>query len=117
MNEKIESYWALSPQRFKFLESFELRRFVDDNSAEAYQLTLTLLAEPRSESARGRFTFSGVQELVVGRLDGLLGLMIEVFDVRDHQLEGLRFRVVDSEHGVIGFWCRDFELNILPGPA
>lgn len=116
MTDKIDRYWALSPQKFQYLESVELHRKVDQASTDRYQLTLTLLAEPQSESARGRFTFYGVQELRFGPLDGLLRLAIEITDVRERQLEDISFRVVDSEHQAVEFWCRDFELHALPGP-
>lgn len=117
MSQKIDEYWSLRPTRFKYLESMELHRIVDDTSAETYRLSITLLEEPQAFSERALFEFFGVRELRIGSLDGLLGLLFEVRDETCRQLEDLKFRVVESEQQAFTFWCRDFEFRLLPTAA
>lgn len=116
MSTKVAEYWSLQPTRFRFLESFELRRVVDDGRAEPYLLTLTLLEEPWSSSGRLRLEFRGVRALEVGSLDGLLGLVVEIRDESERQLEAVEYRVVEAENRAFAFWCRDFEFAEIPRP-
>ena len=117
MSEKIADYWALKPSRFRYLESLDIRRVVDDRAAEPYCVTITLMEEPRAESSRGRFVFYGVQNLKIGSLEGLVGLLVEVSDESSRQLENLRLRVVETEHQAFAFWCQDFDFSVLPPPG
>ncbi|MCK6503022.1 hypothetical protein L6R53_06445 [Myxococcota bacterium] len=113
MTRKIEEYWSLTPSRFRFLESMVLDRRLCEHAAEPYNLTLTLVDEPTASSNRACFRFYGVFGLKVGDIDGLKGLLFEVRDVSDRQMEGLRYRVIDAENGCIVFYCLDFSFEVL----
>ncbi|MBK7759688.1 MAG: hypothetical protein IPN01_25275 [Deltaproteobacteria bacterium] len=114
MSKKIEEYRSLGPTRFRYLESVELHRVLDDDYDGTYSLSITLLAKPRASSERARFDFSGVTDFKIGDLNGPLCLLFEIRDESHRQLENLRFRVVESEEEAFKFWCRDFEFKILP---
>lgn len=114
MSKKIEEYRSLRPIRFRYLESAELHRVMDDDYDGTYSLSITLLAEPRASSERARFEFSGVADLKIGDLNGALCFLFEISDESHRQLENLRFRVVETEEDAFKFWCRDFEFKVLP---
>jgi hypothetical protein len=92
---------------FPFLERFELSREIEDGSCSAY--TLILLLRKSGSPERLRLRFSGVQDLRVGNLEGLFRLRFEIRPVRERQLEGLAFQVVEEEYEALSFFCSSFE--------
>ena len=45
--------------------------------------------------------------------DGLVKHYINITDVSDHQMEGIRYKVKEEENEVFSFYCRTFEYEIL----
>ncbi|MCX7180729.1 MAG: hypothetical protein NTX56_18850 [Proteobacteria bacterium] len=113
MNKKLEDYLKLKPIRFGVLESMHLRRTLDEGRAGDFNLTLMLCETVSADSARGRYEFVGVRELIIGDLPPLGGLFFEIQHVGDRQMEDIRFRVVEAENDAFAFWCRDFDFQIL----
>jgi len=56
-----------------------------------------------------RLEFQGVRGLHIGSLEGLFGFVIEITSLAGHHLEGLRFRVVETENDAISFQCLDIK--------
>lgn len=104
---------ALQVSRFRFLESFDLYRFINHQSIESTTLTLTLLAEPSQQADRARLCFRGVRGLKIGDLNGLVGLRVEVTEVQSWQLEDCPLRVTESEHGLFEFFCLDLNIELV----
>lgn len=107
-SETLARYRSLEQRNYPFLERFELTRTVESSYCSDYTLTLVLgQALPSAEGRRLRLSFTGVRDLHVGRLEGSCRLQIELRSVRDHQLEDLRYRVVEEESESFAFYCHD----------
>lgn len=51
--------------------------------------------------------FEGASDIKVGDLGGRCLLQLSITDIADWQREGINLRVVEEEHGVISFDCRN----------
>lgn len=107
-SETLARYRSLEQRKYPFLERFELTRTVESSRCSDYVLTLVLgQALPTAGGRHLRLVFTGVRDLHLGRLEGFCHLQIEVRSVRDHQLEDLRYRVVEEEEQSFAFYCHD----------
>ena len=112
MNRKIEEYWRSKPHTFRFLESMQLQREIGDYTSSPFTLTLTLLNTASLTAIRAVLRFRGVRGLKVGDLEGLPGILLEITDVGDRQMEHISFHVIDSESRSMEFFCLDFEIEV-----
>lgn len=115
---RIERYLSLRPSGLRILEALSITRQVSSERATDFVLTLRLKFIGSGESGRVLYLeFTGVRDLKVGNLEGLLGLAIEISPVRDQQLEGIRYRVSEEEHGTLSFWCGSFDASLIESEA
>lgn len=110
--DAVSRFDAVGQAKFPFLESMELSRDIESGTCSDYSLTLVLVPAQAGKSLR--IVFEGVRDLRIGSLEGLLALRLELRSVRDSQLEGLRYRVVESEHEAFSFYCSNF-VSMLKG--
>jgi hypothetical protein len=112
---RVDQYYALKPTEFGFLECLELRQSVRPEEWSGFTLTLRL--RPLT-TGRGKclcLMFTGVRELRVASLDGLLPLFLEIRCMRERQLEGLNYRIVESERSAFSFFCSGFTATVESG--
>ena len=93
---KINEFIALEPRYYKFLKSINLTRNISQENCSKFDVELVLSRFTSSEYEL-RIKFTNVFDIKIGRLEGLLGLLIDIEDVSDMQLEGGRYRVVEQE--------------------
>jgi hypothetical protein len=104
----LESYYSLAPASFGFLESLELRQSVLPEEWTGFTLRLRLRSSTSPGAKCLRLEFGGVHDFRAGRLNGLLRYFLEVRSIRDRQLEGRNYRVVESEYNALAFDCCSF---------
>jgi hypothetical protein len=108
----VEQYYALKPAEFGFLECLELRQSVQPEKWTGFTLKLRL----RSSTIRGAkclsLIFSDVHDLRIGSLEGLLKFFLEIRSIRERQLEGLNYSVVESEYNAFVFVCGSFVATV-----
>ena len=108
----VEQYYALKPAEFGFLEFLELRQSVQPEEWTGFTLKLKL----RSSTIHGAKClnpiFSGVHDLRIGSLEGLLKYFLEIQSIRERQMEGLNYSVVESQHSAFAFACRSFVATV-----
>lgn len=112
--ERVREFLDLGPVQYRFLESISLRRDLSAGGAYPFDLSLALVDSP-SPSRRLHLELMGVSGLKIGDIDGLWGWFVEIRSVVESGLEGLRFRVVESEHDLLSLWCRDFDARVEVG--
>lgn len=108
---KIEQYVAVAPASYRFLKALSLERPLDSGTAGEYSLEIDLAKEPATESDCLLLRFEAVRNLRLGELEGLPGLLVEIRDASQDGLEGVRYRVAESEEETFAFDCRDFSFE------
>jgi len=99
---------------FDFLQSINLSRDFNENGLSDYSLNIVLCKYPYYEgNQKLLLTFLGVRDFKLNHLDGLVKHYINITDVSDHQMEGIRYKVKEEENEVFSFYCRTFEYEIL----
>jgi hypothetical protein len=104
----LEQYYTLRPADFGFLECLELRQSVRPEEWSGFTLTLRLRSSTAPEAKSLILTFTGVQDLRVGSLEGLVRFLVEIRSIREQQMEGLNYKVVEKEHNAFSFFCSSF---------
>ena len=104
----IDQYYALKPAEFGFLESLELSRSVQPEECTGFTLKLRLLSSTLPKAKCLTLEFRGVRDLCMGSFEGLHRLFLEIISIREHQMEGLNYRVVEGEVNTFSFYCGDF---------
>jgi len=109
----VEQYYSLNPAQFGFLESLKLDRGFNDEEHSDYTLELKLRSHPdRKDRRMLDLSFTGVKDLKIGDLDGLMNLFIDIRSVYEHQLENLRYKIAENENDAFSFFCKDFKAVI-----
>ena len=68
-------------------------------------LELCVQSQPVGGAGEIRLRFEGVRDLEIGNLNGLKFCHLGIEDIRERQLEGLRYAVSDAEGDLISFKC------------
>jgi hypothetical protein len=71
-----------------------------------YSLVLTLSNTTQPISLT--ICFDGVFNLKLGAIDAQSCVVVEIEDVREEQIEGACFRVIDSGADLFSFFCREY---------
>jgi hypothetical protein len=72
----------------------------------ATSVEVALAASPSEGAETQRFLFEGVRDLTFDGQPGIWSLcLLRVSDIRDHQLEGVRFKVWDEESDTLSLTC------------
>jgi hypothetical protein len=108
-NLALDRFYSLEPRRFGFMERLELWRYSLPDDSPGLALTLIMSG---ATPARLRLDFQNVRDLKIGRLEHNLTWFLEIRSIRDHQLEELNYRVVESEEDSISFYCADFQARL-----
>lgn len=100
-------------RNFGYLTSFNLSRGTE---IEGFQtsLQITLVQTTLDYDEQLSITFTGVEDLEVGDLTGLIcWLYLDITDISEDQLEDLRYKVVEYEDNVFSLYCRQITYEII----
>ncbi|MNC31648.1 hypothetical protein D3C75_799760 [compost metagenome] len=98
---------------FGYLTSFNLTRA---SEIEVFQMTLqiTLAKSTFDYDEQLLITFTGVKDLEIGHLPGLIGWSyFDITDISKDQLEDLRFKVVEYENNIFSLYCTEITFKIV----
>ena len=104
----VDAFYSLEPAKFPVLESLELKREFQPSGSGDLDLSLALRSLRGEAQRRLVLVFKGVHDLKFGEVDQLDGLFVEIRSIHDSQLEGLNYKVVESEDDTFSFLCNDF---------
>ncbi len=110
--EMIQRFYAIRKAEFGFLERLELQQSVDPTNWAGFRLEIDLRSSATSTSPRLRLAFVGVQELRVGKLEGLLRYMIDIRWIGASQMERRNYKVAEGEYDAISFVCDAFTASL-----
>jgi hypothetical protein len=107
ITKKINDFIALKPRYFKFLKSISLTRDISQETCQRYNIEI-VLSQPEANNHELHINFKNAFNIKLNRLEGLFGLLVDIEDISNMQLEGGRYRVIDQEGDVFSFYCEDF---------
>jgi hypothetical protein len=113
VNDIINSYYSLKPSQYGYLETFKLYREISKEGCSDYFLELQMRSTSDFRDPRRLFlSFSGIKELKIGNLEGLLSLLIDIRSIQEYQFENVKYKVVESEYEAFSFLCLDIEAMV-----
>ncbi|ULO09206.1 hypothetical protein H1230_10775 [Paenibacillus sp. 19GGS1-52] len=107
----IDSFYQ-AQRGFVYLTSFHLTR---DTELEGLKVSVQIILAKSTfdHDEHIVITFTGVQDLKLGSLTILYPLAFDIIDVSKDQLEGVRYKVDESEGNVFSFYCSQITFEIL----
>ena len=108
----LDIFYALKPAKYAFMESLSLKQSLDPAEWDGFAIVLQLASSAELESKRLYLQCSGVRDLRFGSFQGLMRYVVDIRSLRADQLEDRNYRIVESEHNLFSFTCRDFTANI-----
>jgi hypothetical protein len=105
--QKINDFIALKPRYFNLLKSISLTRNISQEGCSRYDIEI-VLCKLDGNDQQLRIKFKNAFGIELYRLEGLPSILLGIQDVRDMQLEGGKYRVVEKEEGIFSFYCEDF---------
>jgi hypothetical protein len=108
----VAAFYSLRGQEFGYLERLELTRPVEPDVRAGVRIEIDLRAAPRSTSRRLRISFTGVRNLKIGEIAGILFYVLDVRSLRGAQLEDINFEVVESKYQAFSFLCKEFVASV-----
>ena len=113
VSDPVTSFYALGPSKYGYLEELRLYREISEDGCSDYTVNLALRSFPKDQTSLKLFlAFTGAKEVRIGHLEGLLNLVIDIRDVKEQQMEGVNYKVVESEYNAFSFWCREFQAEV-----
>lgn len=102
----IDEFIKLEPRYYTFLKSISFNRNFDENESR-YDIEMILVGcSPDKGSLRMLFKESfGIK---IGYIEGMMGLFINIFDIKNLQIEGGTYQVSDEEESSFSFYCKEF---------
>lgn len=107
----LDHYYSLNPAEFRYIECLELRQSVQPDEWVGFTLILRLRSS-KPEQKYLHLEFSRVQNLQIGRLEGLVSYFFEIISLRERQLEDINYQVIGGEHNAFSFLCDRFSATI-----
>lgn len=113
MNDKLIKIQNLIRES-GYIQSININREMGIESTKQYDLTLVISTCPFCEGDKKiELTFYGVHDFKLGNINNFYKVFIEIVDVSDRQLEGIKYYINEIEHNLIHFGCFDFEYAII----
>ena len=98
---------------FGYLLSLEITRELNDLGCTEYTVNIILCNYPDHHNSKLLLSFTGVKNLKLGDLDGLVKNFISITDITSHQLEGIQYSVKEEENETFAFYCKTFRYEVL----
>ncbi|MBA8882020.1 hypothetical protein [Phyllobacterium myrsinacearum] len=95
--------------RFSKLMSLATKRTINDSGQSSF--AIEIVAES-SEKQRITIHCGGVVDIKFGNPAETADILINIFDVRDWQREGVRYRVTEEENAAFSFNCAEFSVEL-----
>jgi hypothetical protein len=101
-------------KRFGYLMSIEFAREFNEMDCTDYSVNIFLCDFPHSfGNPKMLLVFTGVRNLKFGDLDGLVKTFINITDISNHQIEGVKYSVKEAENETFSFCCKSFSCKVL----
>lgn len=113
IHNDIGGFISLKPRYFKFLKSIKISRNLNDNSCCKCDIELILSKSSSFCSEELRLIFVNSFDIRVGWIDSVIGLLVDIEDVKNRQIEGGNYRVVEQEERMFSFYCEEFFIDLM----
>lgn len=106
----INEFYNVKQSEFGYLKSFILEKDIEN---DGYECTLKIsLSKIPFDYKEFNLVFYDVRDLKVGDLKAVYMLCIDIRDISADFLEGVNYKVWESENEVFSFYCKSFEFKI-----
>jgi hypothetical protein len=113
IHNDIDAYISLKPRNYRFLKAINISRSISRDRCFRYDLELILSKCSADNDDDLRLLCIGAFDINLGNIDGMLGLLVDIEDISDRQLEGGRYQITEQEEGAFFFIAMNFLLNCL----
>lgn len=99
--------------KYSVVEEIYMIRNVDYNSIDPYDIEIVLCNILPNTVERLHLNCKGAFDIEIKKPQYMSGVLIEISNIRSHQIEGALYRVMDIEEDSISFYCASFSAEII----
>jgi len=109
----IEEFISLKPAYYRFLKSISLSRAVGPGGCGRFDVVITLSKVSGEAIEDLRLRCTGAFDISVKDIESMSGLQVDIETVKDRQIEGASYRVIEQEENAFSFFCDEFFVELI----
>ncbi len=109
----IKKFVDINPRYYKFLKTINVTRNISQESCSLYDVELVLCKFDDDKIENLQLRCINAFDLKINDIEGMSGLLLNIEDISDRQIEGGIFLVNEIEEGTFSFYCEDFYVELL----
>jgi len=103
------NHWS---RLFDHFESIEIKKQINADGEIEHTIVLKLENYSHNQKCKNaQLTFFGVRALKLGDIDWPAALLVNVTDISQDQMEGIRYSVREDENDLFSFYCKSFSFQ------
>ena len=108
----LQAFDAFRHSAFRFLKSLAFSRDVSPHGSSHYGVEVVLSSGSEEADGMLRLLCTGVTDIKVGDINGTVSVLLSIHDIKAQQLEGMNYRVGETENDLFSFACEGFEVEV-----
>ena len=109
---KLDDFRRIKRTQFRVLKRFLVEKAPISGGGVDCNVEVIVIESLNEQGAKLCMKFTGCTDLEVGNFNVTACPLIAVYDISDHGLEGISYRVVEEENAYFSLNCRDFDFHI-----
>jgi hypothetical protein len=109
----IQEYVALKPRYYRFLKAINFSRKISNEKCYGYDVEILLSKCSSEDDADLRIQCTNAFDIKINNIEGMLGLLVDIEDVKGKQIESGNYRILEQEEDAFSFYCEDFFVELI----
>lgn len=99
----------LYPRGYRFIRCINMYRDIVGDHSSRFNIEIFLLNDSGEEA---RIVACDCIDFSIGNVNNMLAAFVEVFDVSKDQIDGAKYKIVESENNLFSALCLDFKVIV-----
>lgn len=109
ISEKQEKLNYLYKNGYRFIVKIDIHREAIGDKFSKFDVEISL---SNGDMRIAKIYAWDCLDISIGKIDNMLSAFVESIDVRNDQIEGIRYKILDSENHLFKLLCLDFKVEV-----
>lgn len=112
IRNNIKELSSIHSASYCFLKQICLEREVAPEGMTSYQVKIVLSRILGNEMDDMTIICGGAFNIKIGDINGMFGMLLDIEDIKLHQIEGAAYRVTEQENNAFSLLCNEFQVEL-----
>jgi len=113
IHNDIEEFIAIRPALYCFLKELRFKRNISFHGCSGFDIEIVLSKAIDREVEDMKVRCTNASNIKIGDIESMFGILLDIEDISDRQLEKVSYRISDQEDNTFSFDCSDFYVDFL----